>query len=239
MALFLLCAVPAAQIDPRSALIERAAWTALNAGQAHAAAEGFREALEADPKNPGLHLGAGMAASLERRDADARSEFERALALDPKLTPARAMLGQIQYRLGERELAVRTYETLVAMAPDDADARATLERWRREADLHHRMEQAVGSHFTVSFEGPAEAEVAARRSTSSIARTGASASCWAATRRRQSASCSTRTSSSATSHARPRGPRAPTTASSVCRCAARSTIGKSSIECCRTSSPTR
>jgi tetratricopeptide (TPR) repeat protein len=161
MALFLLCAVPTAQIDPRSALIERAAWTALNAGQAHAAAEGFREALEADPKNPGLHLGAGMAASLERRDADARSEFERALALDSKLTTARAMLGQIQYRMGERELAVRTYETLVAIAPDDADARATLERWRREADLHDRMERAVGSHFTVSFEGPAEAEVAA------------------------------------------------------------------------------
>ena len=161
MALFLLCAAPTAQIDPRSALIERAAWTALNAGQAHAAAEGFREALEADPKNPRLHLGAGMAASLERRDADARSEFERALALDPRLMPARAMLGQIQYRMGERELAVRTYETLVAMAPDDGDARATLERWRREADLHDRMERAVGSHFTVSFEGPAESEVAA------------------------------------------------------------------------------
>ena len=47
------------------------------------------------------------------------------------------------------------------MTPDDRDARATLERWQREADLHDRMQQAVGSHFTVSFEGPAEAELAA------------------------------------------------------------------------------
>jgi tetratricopeptide (TPR) repeat protein len=156
----LSCAVLAAQIDPRSALIERAAWTALNAGQAHAAAEGFRDALAADPKNAGLHLGAGMAASLERRDADARDEFERALALDPKLAQARALLGQIQYRMGDPGLAIRTYETLLTLTPDDRDARATLERWQREADLHDRMQQAVGSHFTVSFEGPAEADLA-------------------------------------------------------------------------------
>jgi tetratricopeptide (TPR) repeat protein len=160
LALVLLTAVSAAQIDPRAALIERDAWSALNAGRAHAAAEGFRDALAADPKNARLHLGAGMAAALERRDADARDEFERALALDPKLAQARALLGQIQYRMGERALAVRTYETLLAMTPDDRDARATLERWQREADLHDRMQQAVGSHFTVSFEGPAESALA-------------------------------------------------------------------------------
>ena len=47
------------------------------------------------------------------------------------------------------------------MAPDDREAQATLDRWRREAELHDRMQQAVGSHFTVSFEGPAEAALAA------------------------------------------------------------------------------
>jgi tetratricopeptide (TPR) repeat protein len=160
VALVLWSSVLGAQIDPRGALLEQAAWAALDAGRAQAAAEAFRDALAPDPKSARLHLGAGMAASLERRDADARDEFERALALDPKLTQARALLGQIQYRMGDRDLAVRTYETLVAMSPEDAGARATLERWRREADLHDRMQQAVGSHFTVSFEGPAEAELA-------------------------------------------------------------------------------
>jgi tetratricopeptide (TPR) repeat protein len=150
-----------AQIDPRTALVERGAWTALDAGQAHAAAEAFRDALAADPRNPRLHLGAGMAAALERRDADARDEFERALALDPKLTDARLLLGQIQYRMGDVQLAIRTYEMLIADTPDAKDAHATLDRWRREVELHERMQQAVGSHFTVSFEGPAEAELAA------------------------------------------------------------------------------
>src|SRR2546427_544345 len=48
-----------------------------------------------------------------------------------------------------------------ALTADDRDARATLERWRRESELHDRMQQAVGTHFTVSFEGPAEADLAA------------------------------------------------------------------------------
>ncbi len=149
-----------AQIDPKTALLERGAWDALAAGRAHAAADAFREAIAADPKNARLHLGAGMAATLERRDADAKEAFERALALDPKLTQARVLLGQIQYRMGDAAGAIRTYEALVIVAPDNREAQATLERWRREADLHGRMTQAIGSHFTVSFEGLAEAVVA-------------------------------------------------------------------------------
>lgn len=159
---FFLSTLASGQIDPRTALLERNAWDALNAGQAHTAAEAFRDALAADPKNARLRLGAGMAAALERRDADARDEFERALALDPKLSQARALLGQMQYRMGDPAGAIRTYETVVAEHPDDRNARATLERWTREAGLHDRMQQAVGSHFTVSFEGPREEEVASR-----------------------------------------------------------------------------
>src|SRR5947209_8153775 len=90
-----------AQIDPRTALLERDAWSALTAGQAHAAAEAFREAIAADPKNARLHLGAGMAASLERRDGDAKEALERALVLDAKLMQARALLGQLQRRMGD------------------------------------------------------------------------------------------------------------------------------------------
>src|SRR2546428_161582 len=159
----LLVAAPArAQIDPRGALLERTGWDAITAGQGAAAAKAFREAFAADPKNARLHLGAGLAATLERRDEDAKDEFERALVLDPKLTRARALLGEVLYRLGDLSEAIRTYETLTADSPEDRDAQATLERWRREADLHDRMQRAIGSHFTVSFEGPAEAELAAQ-----------------------------------------------------------------------------
>jgi tetratricopeptide (TPR) repeat protein len=159
---FLSAVALCAQVDPRTALLERAGWDAIAAGQSHAAAEAFREALAADPKNARLFLGAGMAAALERRDSDARDAFERSLALDPKLVLARAPLGQILYRMGDLGAAIRTYEKLLDDMPEDRDAQATLERWRRELDLHDRMRQAVGSHFTVSFEGPAEAALAAQ-----------------------------------------------------------------------------
>jgi tetratricopeptide (TPR) repeat protein len=157
---WLFAAVAVAQIDPRTALVERAAWTALNAGQGRAAADAFKDAIAADPRNARLHMGAGMAASLERRDADARDEFERAIALDPKLDQARLLLGQIQRRMGDAPLAIRTYETLIDLSPDNREARATLDRWRREAELHDRMQQTIGSRFTVSFEGPAETALA-------------------------------------------------------------------------------
>ena len=71
LTIMLVCAAaawPSAQIDPRTALLERGAWNALNAGQAQIAAEAFREAIQADPKNARLHLGAGFAAYMERRE---------------------------------------------------------------------------------------------------------------------------------------------------------------------------
>jgi tetratricopeptide (TPR) repeat protein len=155
-------AVSQAQVDPRNALLERAGWDALIAGQPHAAAESFRQAIASDPKNPRLHLGAGTAAYLERRDSDAKEALDYALALDPRMTRARALLGQVLHRSGDLLGAIRAYEMLTTESPDDKEALAVLDRWRREAALHDRMQQAVGQHFTVSFEGPAEAALAAK-----------------------------------------------------------------------------
>jgi tetratricopeptide (TPR) repeat protein len=155
-ALLLTLALPA-QIDPRTALLERDGWDALAAGRAHAAADAFRQALAADPRNARLHLGAGMAATLERRDSDARESFERALTLDPRLISARALLGQVLYRMGLVSDAIRAYETLTTEAPDDREAHATL------VGLAEREYEPFGQVLTVSqcsFEGPAESALA-------------------------------------------------------------------------------
>lgn len=150
-----------AQIDPRAAFLEKAGWDAIAAGQPQVAAESFRQALTSDPKNARLHMGAAMAAFLERRDLDAKDAAARALELDPKLANARALLGQVLRRMGDLASAISAYEVLVAET-DDRDARATLDRWRREAELHDRMQHAIGAHFTVSFEGPSEEALATR-----------------------------------------------------------------------------
>jgi tetratricopeptide (TPR) repeat protein len=164
-----LAPLQSGQVDPRTALLERDGWNLIAAGQAHAAADMFRQALAADPRSARLHLGAAAAAFLERRDEDARSEAERAIELDPRLTAARSLLGQVQHRMGDTLSAIHTFEALVEAAPGDQAAAATLDRWRRELVLHDSMQQAVGSHFTVSFEGPAE-EALAREAIASLDR---------------------------------------------------------------------
>jgi len=163
-ALVILLGSPAlarAQADPKAALLERDGFRLLDSDPHHAA-DLFQQALAIDPRNARIHLGAGLAAFAERRDADARTEFERSLELQPGLVQAREALGIVLRRQGDLAGAIRAYELLVSEHPDRRTAADTLERWRRELDLHDRMRQTVGDHFTVAFNGPEEAQLAAR-----------------------------------------------------------------------------
>jgi tetratricopeptide (TPR) repeat protein len=160
--LLLTVALAGGQNSPRVGMLEQDGWAAIKAGNLPAADAAFREAVALDPKNAWLRLGAGTVAFLQRRDTDAKAHLEQALALDPKLTPARAQLAQVVRRQGDFQEAIRQYEVVVAEMPDDASVRATLDRWKRERDLHERMRLEVGDFFTVSFQGPENAAMAAR-----------------------------------------------------------------------------
>ena len=105
-------------------------------------------------------VGRAMAAVQEGRFADAKDALDRALTLEPTLPRARAMLGVVLYRLGDLSGAIAVYERLAREFPDEQQTAVTLARWQREAALHDRMQEAVGAHFTVSFEGPAEEALA-------------------------------------------------------------------------------
>ena len=160
----LVCAAPtgAQTSDPRIALMERAAWNALANGQNKTAADIFRRALSSDPNNAQLHVGAATAAYADRRDDEAKSEADRALALDPKLASARQLLGLVLHRRGDLLGAIRVYTSLAADPAAEKTTQATLDRWRREFDLQLRMQQTFGDRFAVSFEGPAEDTLAAK-----------------------------------------------------------------------------
>ncbi|HJU41888.1 MAG TPA: tetratricopeptide repeat protein [Vicinamibacterales bacterium] len=150
------------QNSPRVAMLEQAGWQALDANRLPEAAAIFKQAIALDPKNAGLRLGAGVAAFLQRHDAEARQHLEQALVLDPKLTRARIPLAQVARRQGDFNEAIRLLESAAAERPDDGGIRDTLDRWRRERELHDRMRLAVGDFFTVSFEGPEDAQLAAQ-----------------------------------------------------------------------------
>jgi tetratricopeptide (TPR) repeat protein len=155
-----LAAVPSGEQRPAAAAQSRAAWEALNAGRSRDAAKAFDEILRQHPTDPVSLLGAGIAAhQLGDRDA-ARRYLVDALRHDQSLTAASLLLGDVLYSLGDIPAAISTYEAALALAPDHKVLQVRLEAWRKELALHDRFAQKLGDHFTVLFEGPAEAELA-------------------------------------------------------------------------------
>ncbi len=64
-----------AQNSPRVAMLEQAGWDAIKRDNLPLAAATFKEAITLDPKNAALRVGAGMAAFLQRHDAEAKSHL--------------------------------------------------------------------------------------------------------------------------------------------------------------------
>lgn len=144
-----------------------AGWQALSETRYREAAVAFQKAIASDPRNARLHLGAGAAAYFDRRDAEAQTFLRRALELNPALTDARELLGLVLYRTGDVNAAIREYEVLAAAGGSpQARVTETLARWRRESELRDRMTVIPGNAFTLSFEGPPDAEIAARAAAS-------------------------------------------------------------------------
>ena len=161
---FASATVSAAQGVPGTRAHEagRAGWEAIRAGRAADAAKAFAAALDAEPRDPSLHLGAGLAAHLLGQPTAARHALEQALALAPTYTAASKLLGEILYRGSDLDSAIRVYEEALAHAPADEQMVKRLAEWKKEAALHSGFFQSQGSHFTVLFEGPADEELARR-----------------------------------------------------------------------------
>jgi hypothetical protein len=144
------------------AQLSREGWAALSAGRPQDAAAAFDDALKAAPNQPTLLLGAGAAAHLQGREDDARRFLVDALKIDPALTSASLLLGAVFYQTGDIDAAIATYEQALAHNPDHPQLTRQLEAWRKEAALHSGFGRRLGDHFTVLFEGPAEAQLADR-----------------------------------------------------------------------------
>jgi tetratricopeptide (TPR) repeat protein len=153
-----------APIGPQrsAAQLAKAGWDALNAGHIREAGAAFDEALRTGPQTPSTLLGAGLAARLQGRTDDVRRFLIDALKIEPSLTPASLLLGSVLYQSGDLDGAIETYQRALAFSPTHPQLTKQLEAWRKEAELHSGFRQALGDHFTVMFEGPAEAELASR-----------------------------------------------------------------------------
>jgi tetratricopeptide (TPR) repeat protein len=144
----------------RAHVESRKGWDAIRDGRNSDAAAAFAVALDAEPRDPALHLGAALAAHLLGQPTMAQHALERALELAPSLTPASMLLGDILYRGSDIAGAIRVYENARQYAPHDKTLIDRLDSLRREAAVHSGFMASHGTHFTVLFEGPADATVA-------------------------------------------------------------------------------
>jgi tetratricopeptide (TPR) repeat protein len=137
---------------------------ALNNGDVDRAAAIFGDALRRDPGDPQLLLGAGVVAALQGRDSDAIPLLKRSLKIEPRLAPAAALLGELLYRQGDLDEAIKLYDdALSGMPPDVAAAmRRRLQQWRQEAALPQNHTAVKDDRFTVKFDGPVQEMLATR-----------------------------------------------------------------------------
>ncbi|HUC76090.1 MAG TPA: tetratricopeptide repeat protein [Vicinamibacterales bacterium] len=142
-----------------------AGWKALRDGNGRKAETLFAEALALRPDDAVLMFGAGAAAHVEGHQRDAMARLQRALEVNPRLTPASQLLGRIAYGEGDVDLAIRTYEQALKMTPNNAAMARELEAWRKETSVHSTFEARKYDRFRVMFEGRAEESLALQATT--------------------------------------------------------------------------
>lgn len=151
----------AAGAQPADAALENG-FSALQRGDADAAAAVFRGALTTRPRDPVVLYGAGYAEHLQGHETAALDLLKQAVQIEPRLLQAAVLLGEIASRSGDLDLAITTYERVLAQAPANMAVRARLESWRSEARVAGRFEAYKDDRFTIMFDGPAQQQLAAR-----------------------------------------------------------------------------
>jgi tetratricopeptide (TPR) repeat protein len=140
----------------------RAGWNAIRDGRNDEAAAAFAAAIETEPRDPSLYLGAGLAAQLVGDTNKARKSLEQALALAPNFTAASLMLGDLLYHQSDLQGAIAIFEAAMKHAPSDKTLAGRLASLRQEPSPERGFFQSQSAHFVVLFEGPADDELARR-----------------------------------------------------------------------------
>jgi tetratricopeptide (TPR) repeat protein len=164
-ALLLLClALPArAQTtETTPAELMKAGAAALDARRFAEAFGAFQSAATIEPRNASAWFGGGVSAFMLGRNGDAETLFARALELQPALTDASVLLGDLQYRSGRLAEAIATYQAGLKHAPQEKRFTSKIAAWTTELRTESRFYTSRGAHFRVLFEGPANDALARR-----------------------------------------------------------------------------
>ena len=162
LTLFLLVLAPHESLAQTARELNDTAWTLLQSGDAAHAGKMFAEALTKEPDQPALLLGAGVAAHMQGRSKEATIPLRRALDLDPRLTPASILLGEIAYSSGDVAGAIKIYEKALSLEPNHPHLTTKLKAWRADAEASSGFTERRFDRFRVMFQGHADKALAAR-----------------------------------------------------------------------------
>ena len=103
----------------------------------------YRELLKVTPDEPELHANLGMALAMGGHEAEAVPQLERAIALNPKLTNARVVLGSSYMAMGQPAKAIAALQHVVAARQRGfgMQQRVVLRRRLRESGDQRRLGQ--------------------------------------------------------------------------------------------------
>lgn len=135
---------------------------ALNERRFADALASFTAAAKLAPRNANIAFGVGLSVYLLGQNAEAERHFQHTLQLDPSITDASILLGELQYRSGRIGDAVATYEAALKRAPSDMRLREKITEWSAEAKSESRFAETRGVHFRLLFDGPVDQAIARR-----------------------------------------------------------------------------
>ena len=87
------------------------------------------------------------------RDRVAERSLRRSIELDGSTGNAYSILGELLYRVGRVDEAIKIYETAKRTAQNGSDFQSRLDEWKKEQELQGGFGKASGAHFRVLFEG--------------------------------------------------------------------------------------
>ena len=134
-------------VAPKSALMHQVmAHELAKQGDTDGAIRNYREALNIDPKIPGVAFElVEILNSLENPNAqqEAKQQYQAALALNPLDERSECRLGEIAYRKGNVEESLAHYSRAVKLQPNDSDADIGLARALLETNQTEKAGQLL------------------------------------------------------------------------------------------------
>jgi Tfp pilus assembly protein PilF len=106
----------------------------------------YREAIQIDPKLPGVHFELGSLlynSTGEKVQAEAESEFKAAQAANPNDEKTQLMLGMIAAKRGDTKTAYNDYSRALQLQPDDGDANLEMAKLLVTMNQSERAQQLL------------------------------------------------------------------------------------------------